>query len=101
MFGVLELSESFDSEAVSLYSLSRRVLLLAAHTSSVMEIEQLLALYADIRDALDTLVEYEETPDDPDDDLKHLLGFNYSERVADIEDRLAELTEEGIHLQLH
>lgn len=66
-----------------------------------MEIEQLLALYADIRDALDTLVEYEETPDDPDDDLKHLLGFNYSERVADIEDRLAELTEEGIHLQLH
>ncbi len=100
--GVLELIEDQnDDEAVSLYWLSRRVLVLAAHNTNDYNIESLVTLYGNIRDALEVLAEYENLEESPDDDLKHMVGFNYSERLADIEDVLQYLTDQGIHLQLH
>lgn len=55
-------------------------------------------LHKEIEDALRLCILYENLSDD---DSKHEIGYQYSEILANIEDSIVELNNQGINLYFH
>lgn len=96
-----EFSEEFDDTVLGLYRLSEWVLsLLQDGGYGRVQVAALAKTYAKIADALELLNSYEQASDNGEDDLAHEYGMSYSELIADVDELMGQLQEDGIVIRL-
>lgn len=94
-------SEDFEETVIGLYRLSEMIIsLLQDRQYGRKQTASLALAYAKISDALETLCGYEQASEDGDDDLAHEYGMSYSSLMAEIQDHLDQLKDDGIVMQL-
>jgi hypothetical protein len=95
-----EVINDYDSDILSLSSFANCIDSLFG-TKELREkglIEELTEIRASIDCAVELLLEYDNAKDI---DLKDEFGFQYSEIIADIEEMIEELSNQGINLYIH
>lgn len=94
-------SEDFEETVVGLYRMSEWVLsLLQDNRYGKKQVASLALAYAKISDALELLCGYEQASEDDQPDLAHEYGMNYSNLMADLQEKLDELHDDGIVMRL-
>jgi hypothetical protein len=93
--------ENFDETVIGLYSLSELVLSLIMDGGRGREQTiTLIKAYSATSDSLELLANYDQAASDENTDLAHEFGMAYSESIADLQDHLDELKNDGIIIRL-
>ena len=95
-----EPEETIDDTVVGLYRLTELILSLLQDgpysKKGKKQVATLAKMYARISDSLELLSSYEKANENGDEDLAHEFGISYSEAIADVQDYLDALQEDGI-----
>jgi len=91
--------EDSTEEILALYKLSNCIeSTFHDGTKNSFVIAELISLYTYVTEAIELLARYDNADND---DVKFDLGMEYSELIADIEDIIREVAEQGICLYIH
>lgn len=98
-----ETEQISNNNLIELTSLCQRLIMRMADTSNQIIIEELANLYTLCMIAMEVLLSYSEISNlgVEGQDLAHLLGFDFSEKMSMIDDKINMLKKQGVSLILH